>query len=302
MKERFEGENGKRLLKTTLLAQKIVAGNSMLAEELANMSELIEVPEGTTLITQGAEDNDVYFIISGSFSVVVNGRQVGQRFPGVSLGEMAALEPIQKRAASIIATEKSVVCKLTEAQLSDLGERYPDIYRSLARDLAMRLEQRNIFVEPIRERIRVFVISSTEALPVARALHAEFDHDKFEVELWTDGVFKASQYAIESLERKLDDSDFAIAIAQPDDKVKSRDNELLTARDNVIFEVGLFIGRLGRQRAFLLEPRDSPGVLPSDLTGLTTLSYKVQTDGKPVLGPCCHRLRELISETGPKNK
>ncbi len=62
-------------------------------------------------------------------------------------------------------------------------------------------------------------MSSTEALHIAREVQSHFEHDSFSVVIWEDGVFKASSYAIESLEKALDDSDFAIAIAQPDDLI-----------------------------------------------------------------------------------
>ncbi|MDD1820524.1 nucleotide-binding protein, partial [Pseudomonas aeruginosa] len=80
---------------------------------------------------------------------------------------------------------------------------------------------------------------------------------------------------LESLEEQLDECDFAIAIAQPDDSVTMREETKNTPRDNVIFELGLFVGRLGRARTFLLEPRGDEVHLPSDLKGLTTIGYRL---------------------------
>ena len=131
-----------------------------------------------------------------------------------------------------------------------------------------------MFSASAREKIRVFIISSTEALHIAREIQSQFEHDKFFVDLWTDGVFRASNYAIESLEQAVGDSDFAIAIAQPDDLTSSRGQIGLSPRDNVIFELGFFIGRLGRKRTFLLEPRGEEVKLPTDLAGLTMIGYR----------------------------
>ena len=47
-------------------------------------------------------------------------------------------------------------------------------------------------------------------------------------------------------------ADFAAFIISPDDTVISRDAENLAPRDNVIFELGLFMGVLNRQRVFLI--------------------------------------------------
>ncbi|MDG7001889.1 MAG: nucleotide-binding protein, partial [Nitrososphaerota archaeon] len=114
--------------------------------------------------------------------------------------------------------------------------------------------------------------------------------------------FRASWYPVESLERQLDQSDFAIAIAQPDDITQSRGASTPSPRDNVIFELGLFIGRIGRLRSFLIEPRGEEIKLPSDLSGITALPYKYDpTDIAAAMGPACNRIRAIIRELGPNN-
>lgn len=302
MIKRFEGENGRRTLIETLRDQKIVGGNAALAEQIADIAQLVEVAPGSPIIEQGGDDNDVYLIVAGSFDIVVNGRKLARRFPNDHVGEMSAIQPTQRRSATVIATEDSVVCKLTELQLADLGRQHPDIWRFFAKELARRLEQRNAFVTNTRDRIRVFIISSAEALEIARTIQNAFDHDPFKVIVWTDGVFRASWYPVESLERELDQSDFAIAIAQPDDMTVSRGKTEPSPRDNVIFELGLFIGRIGRQRSFLVEPRGEEAKLPSDLSGITSITYKYdKKDLAAALGPACNRIRDIIKELGPNN-
>ena len=108
---------------------------------------------------------------------------------------------------------------------------------------------------------------------------------------------------LESLEEQLDECDFAIAIAQPDDSVTMREETKNTPRDNVIFELGLFVGRLGRARTFLLEPRGDEVHLPSDLKGLTTIGYRLtkSEDQLPSsLSPACNQLRTIFNKLGPK--
>jgi CRP/FNR family transcriptional regulator, cyclic AMP receptor protein len=300
--KRFEGENGRKILIETLREQKIVSGNAELAGEIADVAALIEVKAGTTIMEQGGDDNDVYLIVAGSFDVLVSGRKVARRFPNDHIGEMAAIQPTQRRSATVIASEDAVVCKLTEPQLTTLGQKHPNIWRFFAKELARRLEQRNALVTSTRDRIRVFIISSAEALPVARAVQNAFDHDPFKIVVWTDGVFRASWYPVESLERELDQSDFAIAVVRPDDITQSRGQQTPSPRDNVIFELGLFIGRLGRLRSFLIEPRGEEVKLPSDLSGITAISYKYDAKDLPsALGPACNRIRDIINELGPNN-
>ncbi|WP_250514404.1 TIR domain-containing protein [Caballeronia sp. INDeC2] len=300
MKERFEGEAGRRRLIEALREQRTVAGNEQLATDLANLLELVDIKAGDALIEQGADDNDMYFLLGGTFDVSVNGKKVAQRSAGDHVGEMAALLPFQLRSASVISVDGGVVGKLTEPQLVSLGKAYPDIWRWIAKELSRRLLQRNRLVAEAREKIRIFVISSVEALPIARAVENAFEYDDYNVTLWTHDVFKASRYPIESLEAELDVSDFAIAIVQPDDVTKMRGEDRAVPRDNVIFELGFFMGRLGRERAILMEPRGEEVSLPTDLSGITTIPYKY-ADGKGLaaaMGPACNRLRSLINELG----
>jgi len=302
VKARFEGADGRRTLVEALRDQKIVAGNDALASKIADIAELREVPAGAAIIEQGGADNDVYLIVTGAFDVLVKGRRIARRFANDHIGEMAAIQPTQRRSATVLAIELSVVCKLTEPQLSGLAREHPDIWRYFAKELARRLDQRNALVTTTREKIRVFIISSAEALPIARAIENAFDHDPFTVKTWTDGVFRASWYPVESLERELDHSDFAIAIAQPDDLTTSRGIASPSARDNVIFELGLFIGRIGRKRSFLVEPRGEELKLPSDLTGITAITYKYDpSDLGASMGPACNRIRDIIADLGPNN-
>lgn len=235
MKERFEGESGKRLLVEVLCRQKLVAGNQDMANMLADMVELQDINPNGVIIEQEADDTDVFLILGGTFSVIVNGREVGIRGPGDHVGEMAAIEPIQRRAATIKAKEAAVVAKLTEPQLTQLGDAYPVLWRRIGQVLAARLRQRNALIGAYRDKIKVFIISSAEALPIARTIQDAFEHDPVTTTLWTDGVFKVASYTLQSLEDQLDQSDFAIAIAHPDDMTTSRGTEWPAPRDNVVF-------------------------------------------------------------------
>jgi CRP/FNR family cyclic AMP-dependent transcriptional regulator len=302
MLSRFNGPNNRDILVATILEQRLVAGDRALAERIADIGELRQVEPGTAIIEQDGEDQDVFLLLTGSFQAVVNGRVVANRAAGNHVGEMAAIQPTQRRSASMIASERSVILKLTEPQFCELIEAFPNIMRSLAKELARRLEQRNTLVTTARDRIRIFIISSAEAIEIARAIQNALSHD-FLVTVWPDGVFQASHYPIESLENILDDSDFAIAIVQPDDITESRGTSHRTARDNVIFELGMFIGRIGRRRSFLVEPRGEELRLPSDLSGITTLPYRYTSiaDLPSSLGPVCNCIRDIIRDLGPNN-
>lgn len=303
MKERFEGEQGQRLRIEAFRAQRMVQGDEAIAQELADHCVLEEYDAGFELIQQNHDSNELYFIFSGAVQIVVNGRAIAIRGPGDHIGEMAAVQPMQKRSATVTAKEPVVVAKLTEPQFADIAGRHPALYRSIAQELARRLLERNKLVHVYREKIRVFIISSVEGLPVARAIQAAFEHDPFTCTIWTDGVFRVASYTMDALEAAVDDSDFAIAVAHADDVTAYRGQDWPTPRDNVILELGLFMGRLGRARAVLMEPRDEKVRLPSDLAGITTIPYRFEpgNDMAALIGPACNKLRDHIKAMGPNN-
>src|SRR5437016_1399404 len=136
MKQRFEGDAGSKLLIETLQEQKIAGGNAALAQEIAAMGTLVEFKAGEIILQQGEPDNNVYLILSGSLDILVNGRPVARRLPNDHVGEMAAIQPTQRRSATVIANEDSVLCKLSAAQLSIIGDKYPQVWKSFAKELA----------------------------------------------------------------------------------------------------------------------------------------------------------------------
>lgn len=303
MIERFKGDAGKRLLVDALAQQKIVRGNRALAEALADLVTLRHLDPGDTLITEGAADNDIYLVLSGTLEVTVKGVKVAERAANEVVGEMAAVDPTMLRTATVSAQSEALVARMSEHELSKIGNAHPDVFRHLAVLMAQKLQQRNRLVRPVHAKIRVFLISSVEALPIARAVHNAFSHDDFDVIPWQEGVFKATSYTLKTLEDEIDKADFAIAIAHADDIVEYKENDWPTPRDNVIFELGLFMGRLGTDRAILLEPRNNKVRLPSDLAGVTTITYRFEkssADKAAMLAPACNQLRDYIASKGQK--
>jgi predicted nucleotide-binding protein len=73
---------------------------------------------------------------------------------------------------------------------------------------------------------------------------------------------------IEKFERYAKRCEFAIILLTPDDKSadKLAKEDIFRARQNVIFEMGWFYAKLGRQKTLLLYKGDVE--LPSDVTGV----------------------------------
>lgn len=93
-------------------------------------------------------------------------------------------------------------------------------------------------------RPKMFIGSSVEGLDIAYAIQESL-HYSVEVTVWDQGVFSLSRGTLETLVDSLEKYDFAIFVCSPDDVTNIRGAENRTIRDNVIFELGLFIGKLG---------------------------------------------------------
>lgn len=302
MIERYQGSDGEALLVEALRGQRFIEGREDLAGEFAKVGILEEFTSGETFITQGASDNDLYLIISGKAAVMVNGRKVNERRGGQHVGEMALIDPAAHRSASLVAETETVTLRVQETAFTKIANTNPRVWRSIAVELADRLRQRNDFVRAPNDKPHIFIGSSGEALPVARALRKMLEAPEVVVKLWTDGVFDASEASMESLEKTAQLMDFAVLVFNADDKVFSREHESDAPRDNVIFELGLFMGALGRNRTFMVVPKGVDLKIPSDLLGITQLRFD---DGTPDtledrLLPVSEELRHIVWTKGPK--
>ncbi|MGI8980670.1 MAG: nucleotide-binding protein [Pirellulaceae bacterium] len=122
-------------------------------------------------------------------------------------------------------------------------------------------------------RPTAFIGSSTAGLPIANKLQALLEYD-LEAVVWNQGtVFGLGDGTLEALEVAVLSYDFGIFVFTPDDELHTRGQVKPIARDNVIFELGLFAGKLTRHRAFVVHPRKNAIQLPSDLQGISTATF-----------------------------
>ena len=149
-------------------------------------------------------------------------------------------------------------------------------------------------------KLTLFVASSTEGVRLARGVQAG-PHHAAEVTVWDQGVFSPGTIPLDVLIETVAESDFGVFIFSPDDLLRLRDQEAPAVRDNVLFEFGLFISRLGRKRVFMVLPENlpSPLHLPADLAGLTGATYdsaglKFHANVQAILGPACFAIENAI--------
>ncbi|OED52280.1 hypothetical protein BEI46_18395 [Aliivibrio fischeri] len=147
---------------------------------------------------------------------------------------------------------------------------------------------------------KVFVASSVEGLDIAYPMQGNLQHDA-DITVWSQGIFELSNTPLDSITQALDSSDFGIFVFSPDDETIMRGSASQTVRDNVLFELGLFIGKLGKRRCFIVMPDNVELHIPSDLVGVTPAKYSGTRDRSEMaasLGPACHEIRQAMRLQG----
>jgi CRP/FNR family cyclic AMP-dependent transcriptional regulator len=298
---RFQGEDGQRRLIELLHKQAVVAGNPDIAKEIAGVARLVELRENEVLVRQDAPDNDVYLLLSGRMRVNVNGRDVAIRGPGEHIGEMAVIDSASPRTATVVAAELSILAKLSEAEFAQIADRHSSVWKALALQLCKRLNERKRFhAEPNAKPI-IFIGSSSERRMLAEAIANGIPSHIADVRVWTIGVFEASSFPIDDLDAQLRVADFALLVGAADDEVTSRGTTSDAPRDNVVFELGLFMGALSRHRTFLAVPTGAKVKIPTDLLGLNNILYDGSATNPIVaVKSAVDELVGIVEKKGPK--
>ena len=272
---RFRGAAGKARLLQALCSQKIVAGDEAIAKRLMAVVTVTTMRSGKhapDLMKEGEFGSDIFFILSGSVAIRIKRKQVNVRSPGDHVGEMALIDPLYPRSATVTPLESTEVARVAESAFTAIAQDYPIVWRRLCVELGNRLRQRGSSIPSPNKVPVVFIGSSSKKKRVMNAIERAIKSRNVRVEKWTKGVFGLSATNIESLEKVIGRSDFAVIILSGDDTTERRGKTKKSPRDNCIFELGLGMGGLGRERTFIIKESGELH-LPTDLEGVTYHSY-----------------------------
>jgi predicted nucleotide-binding protein len=145
-------------------------------------------------------------------------------------------------------------------------------------------------------RPSIFIGSSAEGELLAQQLQLNL-RETCRTQLWSQGVFHLGSETLQSLVAASQHFDFAALVLTPDDVLEKRGAISPAARDNVVFEAGLFVGALGANRTFLVHCRGEPLGLPSDLLAVTTATYErpePNDDLRSIMGPPAIEIKNAI--------
>ena len=139
------------------------------------------------------------------------------------------------------------------------------------------------------QRPNIFIASSGDSKPIAQAVKANFDGEA-DVDIWWENVFKLNKSTLSTLMNRASYYDFFIAVFAADDVAIIKKEQKNVTRDNVIFEFGLFLGRIGLDRTFFILEENVE--LFSDWEGVTRTTFNRGENLASSLEASCNKIRE----------
>lgn len=272
-------EAGKHKLLTSLMAQEILQNIGDIEGAAKDIRKYIDVKayaSGEVVYAQGdLATTQLYFILHGQCAGYKNNNLVAVINAGECFGEFPLLDPSTAYTITARAHTDSCFGSIAAREFETIAEKYPKIWQNLAKMVAkrLRLQNENTFKNPRREVHRLFVGSSSKALEIAYAIKELLISKNLEVEVWDESTFLLGKATLEQLESALEKFDFGVFIFNDDDRGESKGKEQNITRDNVIFELGLFMGKLKRTRAYLLKPKNLDVKILTDFDGITVAEY-----------------------------
>jgi len=125
-------------------------------------------------------------------------------------------------------------------------------------------------------RPKVFIGSSTAGYNTAEKIKAHFEPIA-DCTLWkTPGVWEPNRSTFDNLLKMVSYFDFGAFVATADDLTLTNDKIVIEPRDNVILEMALFLGALGRDKSFLFVEEGIK--LPSDFNGIYMPRFDPKND------------------------
>ena len=144
------------------------------------------------------------------------------------------------------------------------------------------------------------VFSSGKSHRIAEAVKENLEHRGFTADTWKENFFDDNNTApLNTFLKKLLCFDFAVLVLGDDDLRVDPQSGSTTAipRDNVVFELGATMARMGTQKTFLITPAAPRVTLPTYFKGLDPLTYELRTDGNHVAGTgtACTHIRDRMA-------
>lgn len=107
---------------------------------VAKASDMVSVPAGTEIVTEGQIGHEFYLILEGSAVVRKGGRKVATLGPGSYFGEMALLDKGPRSATVVTETASSLVV-IGQREFTAVLDQVPAVAHKLLVSMAARLRE-----------------------------------------------------------------------------------------------------------------------------------------------------------------
>lgn len=107
-------------------------------QHVAAITTELQIPSGTTLMTEGTTAHEFIVIVSGTAVVRRNGRKVAELGPGDVIGELALIMH-RPRTATVVASSDMDVLVVDGRSFDPLLDEVPGLARQLLKTVAERL-------------------------------------------------------------------------------------------------------------------------------------------------------------------
>lgn len=151
-----------------------------------------------------------------------------------------------------------------------------------------------------RENPSLVIFSSSKLISIAETIRDNLSHSRLEgvsftVTPWTEGFFRSNEVPLNTFLKNLLCYDAAVVVLGADDLRQNTVDDIAVCvpRDNVVFELGACMARLGTQKTFIVVPADPKVVLPSYFKGVYPLEYESREDRNldAAVGGACRAIR-----------
>ncbi|WP_371194587.1 cyclic nucleotide-binding domain-containing protein [Glaciecola sp. SC05] len=122
----FKAKGEHNRLKSTLLRNGLIGNDDAIVSFVIENHSLIEYSKGDFVITEGADDDDVYFILAGDVEIISGKRVIDKKSSPSTVGEMAANKAGELRSADVVVKSNTLICaKITSSTFRTIQKEFP---------------------------------------------------------------------------------------------------------------------------------------------------------------------------------
>ena len=107
-------------------------------ERISALADIIDLPAGRTIMTQGDRGAEMFVVVSGSAWIERDGESLGDRGAGEVLGEIALLDG-GPRTATVTLAENSRLLVLARREFQSMLDEFPEVRLQVLETVAHRL-------------------------------------------------------------------------------------------------------------------------------------------------------------------